>query len=132
MTSEIQAPDEISRIRALVGQLTVLRAEMRRRYDEAIGVFEGIHSSHLLSASNLIDYLTLRSFDLREVQESLAELGLSSLGRAEEHVITTVERVIDNLQILAGDRTGFRTEAAVGFLEGRATLRANATSLLGE
>jgi pyruvate kinase len=105
---------------------------MRRRYDEAIGVFEGIHSSHRLSASNLIDYLTLRSFDLREVQESLAELGLSSLGRAEEHVMTTVERVIDNLQILAGDRTGFRTEAAVGFLEGRATLRANATSLLGE
>ena len=132
MTSEIRSPDNVARIRDLAGQLVVLRGEMRRRFDEAGKVFEGVHPSHRLSASNLIDYLTLRSFDLREEQESLAELGLSSLGRAEGHVISTLERVIDNLQILAGDQTGFRTEAAVGFQEGRATLTANATKLFGE
>jgi pyruvate kinase len=132
VTSEDRATDDISRLRELAGRLEVLRDEMRRRYVEAAGVFEGVHPTHQLSASNLIDYLTLRSFDLRDVQESLAELGLSSLGRAEEHVITTLERVIGNLQILAGDRTGFRTEAAVSFHEGRATLTANATNLLGE
>ncbi|HEY5121569.1 MAG TPA: hypothetical protein VII84_08325, partial [Acidimicrobiales bacterium] len=79
MTSEGRGTDDISRLRGLARRLEVLRDEMRRRYVEAANVFEDIHPTHRLSASNLIDYLTLRSFDLREVQESLAELGLSSL-----------------------------------------------------
>ena len=131
MGSEERRDDDVALLRDLAGRLAVLRDEMRRRFDQASDVLAGVHASHRLSASNLIDYLTLRSFDLREVQEALASLGLSSLGRAEGHVISTVERVIDNLQILAGDRTGLRTEAAVGFHEGRATLNVNATTLLG-
>jgi len=62
------------RLRALVRQLSLLRDEMRRRYVEATDVFEGIRPAQRQSASNLIDYLVLRSFDLREVQESLAEV----------------------------------------------------------
>jgi len=104
---------------------------MRRRFVESGEVIEGVHPTHRPSASNLIDYLTLRRFDLREVQESLAELGLSSLGRSEEHVITTLERVIDNLHLMAGDQSRTWTESAVGFHEGRTTLAANATRLLG-
>ena len=115
----------------LARQLEVLRDEMRRRFVESSEVVQGVHPAHRPSASNLIDYLTLRRFDLREVQESLAEWGLSSLGRAEEHVITTLERVIDNLHLMAGDQSRIWTESAVGFHEGRTTLATNATRLLG-
>ena len=104
---------------------------MRRRFVESSEVIERVHLAHRPSASNLIDYLTLRSFDLREVQKSLAEWGLSSLGRSEEHVITTLERVIDNLHLMAGDESRTWTESAVGFYEGRTTLATNATRLLG-
>ncbi len=104
---------------------------MRRRFVESSEVIERVHHAHRPSASNLIDYLTLRSFDLREVQKSLAEWGLSSLGRSEEHVITTLERVIDNLHLMAGDESRTWTESAVGFYEGRTTLATNATRLLG-
>ena len=115
----------------LARQLEVLRDEMRRRFVESSEVIERVHHAHRPSASNLIDYLTLRSFDLREVQKSLAEWGLSSLGRSEEHVITTLERVIDNLHLMAGDESRTWTESAVGFYEGRTTLATNATRLLG-
>lgn len=89
MKPDENAEDAVTRLRDLASQLSVLRDEMRRRYVEAATVFEGIHPTHRQSASNWIYYLRLRSFDLRDVQESQAELGLSSLGRAEEHVITT-------------------------------------------
>ena len=115
----------------LVETLESLHAEMRRRYTDAAGALERVLPSHRLSAANLIDYLTLRHFDMREIQESLAQLGLSSLGRAEEHVITTLERVINNLHVLAGDDRGRQTESAVSFQEGQRILAMNSLELLG-
>lgn len=46
------------------------------------------------SARNLLCYLSMRTFDLRDVQESLSELGVSSLGRAEGHVLYTLDAVL--------------------------------------
>lgn len=132
MTNDNADARDVDRLLMLAQTLSALRDEMRRRHVEASNVFAAIHPTRRPSAANLIDYLVLRSYDLRAVQVSLAEWGLSSLGRSEEHVITTLERVIDNLHVLAGDRARFRTEAAVGFRQGRATLAANATRLLGE
>jgi len=115
----------------LATQLDALRTEMRRRHVESAELFARVHPSHRQSAANLVDYLTLRRHDIRELQESLAELGLSSLGRAQEHVITTVERVLDTLDLLAGNGSPHRTEAAVSYGGGRETLEANALALLG-
>jgi pyruvate kinase len=112
-------------------QLESLRSEMRRRHGEYASVFERVRLGHRQSAANLIDYLTLRQYDLRDIQDSLAELGLSSLGRTEEHVITTLERVIDNLHMMTGDGDPRRTESAVSFWQGRAILQANTLALLG-
>ena len=122
---------DVDAIHELVNQLDVLHTEMRQRFDDASDVLERVLVSHRASAANLIDYLTLRDFDLRDVQESLAQLGLSSLGRSEEHVITTLERVIDNLHIIAGDAPGHSTESAVSFVEGQEILEARSVALLG-
>ena len=45
------------------------------------------------SARNLIHYLALRQVDLRDLQKQLSDLGLSSLGRAEQHVMASVRTV---------------------------------------
>lgn len=61
------------------------------------------------SAVNLAHYLSLRSQDLRPLQERLARAGLSSLGRGEPHVIANLERVIGLLRRavgVAGDEEG--------------------------
>lgn len=115
----------------LIVELERLQEEMRRQYQEAAQVVERVHPTHRQSAGNLIDYLTLRHYDVRDIQESLAELGLSSLGRSEEHVITTLERVLDNLHLLSGHGERRRTESSVGYRQGRSILEANAESLLG-
>lgn len=118
-------PDE------LAAELGALRDEMRARFAASQGVLGSVHPDHRRSAQNLLDYLTLRSHDLRPVQESLARLGVSSLGRAEEHVIRSVEQVVAVLQALVAARSSERTEAAVGFGEGRRALEENAARLLG-
>jgi len=46
------------------------------------------------SATNLAHYLALRHFDLRHLQIRLAQAGLSSLGRAEASVLSTLDSVI--------------------------------------
>jgi pyruvate kinase len=114
-----------------VTELEGLREEMRSRRVEHARTFERVHTSHRQSAANLVDYVTLRSHDVRALQDSLAELGLSSLGRSEEHVLSTIEGVLASLRALNGKSAGKRTESAIDFGQGRAVLESNATRLLG-
>ena len=46
------------------------------------------------SAVNLLHYLALRHHDVRDLQRALAERGLSSLRRAEAHVLATIDAVL--------------------------------------
>ena len=50
------------------------------------------------SAVNLAHYLALRQFDLRHLQDRLAQAGLSSLGRSEASVLSTLNALIDVLK----------------------------------
>jgi len=116
---------------ALATWMVRLREEMRVRHVELAPTLERVHPSHRRSATNLVDYLTLRHHDVRPLQESLAEMGLSSLGRSEEHVMHTLERVLGILQMLAGKAPDVPTPEAVDHGEGRGMLESNAEALLG-
>ncbi len=59
-------------------------------------------SMQLPSAMNLLHYLVLRSHDLRDTQRALATDGLSSLGRMESHVQSSLHAVLRSLHLLAG------------------------------
>jgi pyruvate kinase len=61
-----------------------------------------VHTEFCDSARNLVHYLALRHEDLRELQESLASLGLSSLGRAERNVMTSIRMVQNALARMSG------------------------------
>ena len=50
------------------------------------------------SACNLAHYLAMRQFDLRHLQDRLAQAGLSSLGRAEASVLSTLDSLIEILK----------------------------------
>ena len=65
-----------------------------------------IHSQEFLpSASNMAAYIGLRRHDLREIQNLLAAIGLSSLGRTEGHVLANLDAVIHALEALIGTPT---------------------------
>jgi len=86
---------------------------------------------NLPSARNLVQYLALRSFDLRSTQEMLAEFGISSLGRSEGHVLYNLDAVLRILYSLAGISPPKRLVGGVLPSEGRRILDRNATELLG-
>ncbi|MDP2784969.1 MAG: pyruvate kinase [Sulfurimicrobium sp.] len=58
--------------------------------------------SFLSSASNLAAYLGLRRHDLRHLQCRLGNLGLSSLGRSEAHVLASLDAIVHILKIISG------------------------------
>jgi pyruvate kinase len=81
-------------------------SESRRALVEAESASETrldrIHPTYLKSARNLAHYIALRHHDIRPLQEGLAQLGLSSLGRAEAHVMATLDLVLAAVHGLAG------------------------------
>jgi pyruvate kinase len=85
-------------LRTLAEQLKAAEKESARR----IGSLPAERRS---SAANLVNYLRLRSEDLRRLQDGLTHLGLSSLGRAEAHVLWNVETVMGILA-RGGPRAG--------------------------
>ena len=57
------------------------------------------HSSDFSdSAYNLAHYLAMRQFDLRHLQDRLSHASLTSLGRAEGSVLSTLDSLIDILK----------------------------------
>ncbi|MBN9888069.1 pyruvate kinase [Salipiger abyssi] len=94
---------------ALAAELEGLLSELRASViAEAEGTLSGwapaLHDTAFRErAENLAQYLALRKRDLTDVQAALSALGLSSLGRAEAHVIATLDSVIATLQALEGD-----------------------------
>ena len=84
------------------------------------------------SARNLLQYLALRRHDLRDLQDPLIALGLSSLGRSEGHVQASVDAVLRMLGILAGQPMPPPAHPApIGCARSRSLLTARARGLLG-
>jgi pyruvate kinase len=81
----------------------------------------------------LAAYIAFRREDLRSLQERLSELGLSSLGRCEGHVVATLDAVALALEALAGvcpsDAVGQRAGRANR--QGDKRLKQNTQRLLG-
>ena len=89
-----------------------------------------IHPSYLKSARNLAHYIALRHRDIRPLQQELAELGLSSLGRAEAHVMATLDAVLAAIHSFAKEPWS-EASRELGFHEGNKLLREHTEALLG-
>lgn len=116
----------------LIDKLMEIHRSLIKQETEFKEYISRAHPAYRKSATNLIHYLALRRHDIRGLQDSLASLGLSSLGRAESHVMNTLESVLCVLRLMAGES---RTESAAsghpGFYEGNLLLTAHTDALLG-
>lgn len=77
--------------------------EFESRYSAELSA---VHPQFRQSARNFVHYLALRHSDLRSLQEDLASLGLSSLGRAERDVMASLSMVQKALRKAAHDTDG--------------------------
>jgi len=91
-----------------------------------------VHPNFAASARNLLHYVALRQFDIGELQDRLAELGLSSLGRAEHHVLASIHAVQHALLRLSSDAVADSDAGHLPFPPGEKRLQLHARALLGE
>jgi pyruvate kinase len=118
---------------ALLRSLRHLRSDLLSINKRFSTIVSSVHPVHSKSAQNLLGYLSLRRHDIREIQEALATLGLSSLGRAEAHVLATLNSVIRILCELLGKPCKEHPSQASQIMreQGRNILQEHTNSLLG-
>ncbi len=129
-TDRLRPPDDTDTLPSLRAELTSLRERVR---DNGRARLEGTRSKPPLggfgpSAQNLAQYLALRRFELRPLQDRLAAFGLSSLGRIEGEVLSSLDRVLRLLDLATGNppRAGSGEESPANCLE------ANSDVLFGD
>ncbi|MDR3635088.1 MAG: pyruvate kinase [Isosphaeraceae bacterium] len=116
-----------------LSELTAIRADIVAEAAGSRSRLDQVHPDYRESARNLLHYLALRRRDLRPLQLRLAALGLSSLGRAESHVLATVDAVLKVLHRLAGSswEPPSHEAPALDFAGGERRLAEHAEGLLG-
>lgn len=85
------------------------------------------------SAANLTHYLAVRRHDVRALQDQLARIGLSSLGRMEAHVMASLKAVLRVLHTLMSEPfpADVRDDPPVTFDTGAALLAEHTKAILG-
>ena len=117
---------------ALIEQLSAIREGLREAADGWRPWVEGGNADRDASARNLLQYLALRGHDLRDLQDRLAALGLSTLGGSEGHVEASVDAVLDALCAIAGRPVeSLPGSQAIGFARSRDVLAVRTAALLG-
>ncbi|MBT8047352.1 MAG: pyruvate kinase [Xanthomonadales bacterium] len=125
MTQTRQQPPPAGEYHQLTRELESLRAELELRAKRSSAARLALPTRRQPSAENLHHYLALRSRDLRPLQLQLANLGLSSLGRAEPHVMATLDAVLSQLR-------GLQPAQTPSAVERNTALEENTDRLLGE
>jgi pyruvate kinase len=117
---------------ALMRELWALRESMLESEARIAPWLRQADVSHAASAVNLAHYLALRRHDLRHLQERLARMGLSSLGRAETHVMANLDKVLGILHRLTGRPwSALSHDEPTGSKSGPARLEQHAQALFG-
>jgi pyruvate kinase len=87
-------------LKQILAEVAVLRQEIEIKADLRLQKYQHNYPSGAFSKSacNLAHYLAMRQFDLRHLQDRLAQASLTSLGRAEASVLSTLDSLIDVLK----------------------------------
>lgn len=125
---------------AQVGKLLQDMIGLRNRIcdegNELFGRWEPLirNKGFIESAKNLAYYLSLRSHDIRGIQENLIHLGLSSLGRLESRTLWNLDAVIFLLSNMVGGnapRPKIESPDCSSFFYGKRILDQNSERIFG-
>lgn len=78
-------------------QLVELEKKMLLEIKERELQFKNIHPQQLAAAKNLVHYLVLRNEDIRTLQDTLHNYGLSSLASSESHIHSQLQSILQRL-----------------------------------
>lgn len=117
----------------LIDQLWALRRNMLDYERKLAPMLERTSPDYQSSARNLAHYLALRETDQRSLQQTLASLGVSSLGRSESNVLANLDKVLGILHRLTGQpwKAQSKDEPA-GIFTSRKLIERHTTTLFGK
>ena len=119
-------------IAAAIDEVSALRADLVALQPHLRDSLRAVHPNHAAGAANLVHYVGLRRHDVRALQDRLAWIGLSSLGRAESHVLANIDKVLGLLHRVAGRPwTPLSGEEPAGIRTAAKLLEEHACALLG-
>jgi hypothetical protein len=121
-------------IESIISRLQPIRLEVLQAEQDFQKELDHVYSGSRQSARNLVHYLGLRRHDMRELQEDLGRLALSSLGRLESHVIATLDALMALLHKITGKNWDGRAveETFAEFDSGSVLLEKHTVEALGE
>ncbi|MGE0712450.1 MAG: pyruvate kinase [Planctomycetota bacterium] len=131
MSERATALDQLERLGPVARDLAAVRThalDLEAHHAHELAPLEG---ERRVSGRNLLHYLALRSYDLRELQLSLSSLGLSSLGRAESHALAALRAVERLVAAQLGEELPEPGEPDVSLSAGRRLIEERAHALLG-
>ena len=118
--------------KSIIEQLWTLRQSMLASEAGLTPLLQSVDPSYRHSARNLVHYLALRRHDRRDLQEWLSRVGLSSLGRAESHVLANLDKVLGILHRLTDQSwEPHSTDEPVGIKTSLKLLERHTAELLG-
>ena len=122
-------------LKQILAEVVDLRQKIEINANQRLQKYRGnFHSGYFSkSACNLAHYLAMRQFDLRHLQDRLAQAGLSSLGRAEASVLSTFDSLIDVLKRATEKhyQQGEKNPCEYGFNRGQQLLEQHTIELFG-
>jgi pyruvate kinase len=132
ISQEPSLQEEAEKIKLLIHQIQLIIRQSAKLREKFKAKLININPIYLNSAHNLIDYLALRQFEMRELQKNLSELGLSSLGRCESHVRESLQKVLKILHLIQGLDFQTLDENALNWAQSRLLLENFTENLLGK
>jgi pyruvate kinase len=132
LPEKIEQPWDPKAIGATIDELFALRADLVALPARLGDSLRAAHPRHAAGAANLVHYVELRRHDVRALQDRLAWIGVSSLGRAESHVLANIDKVLGLLHYLAGRSwTPRSSEEPAGIRTAAKLLEEHTCALLG-
>src|SRR5688500_8792559 len=96
LTGDVKKGKDIS-IESLKITLESLMEKITGTVQKKLPGMKHLHEEQKISAINLIQYLVLRSEDIRALQDELHVFGLSSLTSSESHILRQVQTILQRL-----------------------------------
>ena len=122
-------------LKQILAEIVQLRQQIEINANQRLQKYQSNYHSGVFSKSacNLAHYLAMRQFDLRHLQDRLAHAGLSSLGRAEASVLSTLDSLIDVLTRATDEHylPGEKSPSEYGFNRGQQLLEQHTIGLFG-
>ncbi|MEM9361734.1 MAG: pyruvate kinase [Bacteroidota bacterium] len=123
------APEQLISIKEKIGRLI---EEVNTHQQKNAKLLAEVCPEYLESAKNLLHYSVVRTYDLREIQTNLKQLGLSRLANAEGNILESLINTHNLLKLMLHEDEAFEQNEQLGIGKGKKRLEEHTDTLFSD